>query len=77
MMLYRTGKIPVQAMKAYDGVEMEPVAYQGILFRWGVQQIQVRTEITGIWVAVAPLVRGYGGSCNLVQEISFRIVIFS
>ena len=23
------------------------------------------------------LVRGSGGSCNLVQEISFRIVIFS
>jgi len=26
---------------------------------------------------VAPLVRGFGGSCNLVQEISFRIVKFS
>ena len=27
--------------------------------------------------AVAPLVRGSGGSCNLVQEISFHIVKFS
>jgi len=27
--------------------------------------------------AVAPLVRGSGGSCNLVQEISFHIVTFS
>jgi hypothetical protein len=24
-----------------------------------------------------PLVRGFGGSCNLVQEISFHIVKFS
>ena len=34
----------------------------------GVQQIQLRTEDrTGIWGAVAPLVRGSGGICNLVQ----------
>ena len=26
---------------------------------------------------VAPLVRGSGGSCNLVQEISFHVVKFS
>ena len=25
----------------------------------------------------SPLVRGSGGNCNLVQEISFRIVKFS
>ena len=25
----------------------------------------------------SPLVRGSGGSCNLVQEISFHMVIFS
>ena len=25
----------------------------------------------------SPLVRGSGGSCNLVQEISFRMVTFS
>ena len=25
----------------------------------------------------SPLVRGFGGSCNLVQEISFDIVKFS
>jgi len=34
----------------------------------GVQQIQLRTERTGIW-GRQPLVRGSGGSCNLVQEI--------
>ena len=44
----------------------------------GVQQIQLRTEDreNGDLGAVAPLVWGSGGSCNLVQEISFRIVKF-
>ena len=48
-------------------------------FVWGVQQIQLRTENKekGDLGAVAPLVRGSGGSCNLVQEISFHIVKFS
>ena len=55
------------------------VAYPGILFRGGVQQIQLRTEdrenedLGG----GSPLVRGSGGSCNLIQEISFHIVKFS
>jgi len=46
---------------------------------WGVQQIQLRTEDreNGDLGAVAPLVRGSGGGCNLVQEISFCIVKFS
>jgi len=41
----------------------------------GVQQIQLRTE-NGDPGAVAPytLVKSSGGSCNLVQEISFHIV---
>ena len=47
-----------------------------------VQQIQLRTstERKGIWGGGgggSPLVRGYGGSCNLVQEISLHIVKFS
>ena len=42
----------------------------------GVQQIRLRTERTGIWGG-NPLVRGSGGSCNLVQEISFHMVKFS
>jgi len=55
---------------------MEAVAYPGILFGGGVQQIQFRTEDreNGDLGVVAPLVRGSGGSCNLVQEISFHIV---
>jgi len=44
----------------------------------GVQQIQFRTgqreRGSG---GGSPLVRGSGGSCNLVQEISFHIVKFS
>jgi len=54
------------------------VAYPGILFG-GVQKIQLRTEDgeNGDLGAVAPPVRGSGGSCNLVQEISFHIVKFS
>jgi len=45
----------------------------------GVEQIQLRTEDreNGDLEAVAPLVRGSGGSCNLVQEILFHIVKFS
>ena len=41
----------------------------------GVQKIQLRTE-NGYLGAVAtyPRVKGSGGSCKLVQEISFHIV---
>ena len=57
------------------------MAYPGILFGWGagVQQIQLMTEDreNGDLGAVGPLVRDSGGSCNLVQEISFHIVNFS
>jgi len=43
------------------------------------QQIQSRTgdRENGDLGSVALLVRGSGGSCNLVQEISFHIVKFS
>jgi len=51
------------------------VAYLGILFG-GVQQIQLRTKDreNGDLGGGSPLVRGSGGSYNLVQEISFHIV---
>jgi len=54
------------------------VAYPGILLG-GVQQIQLRTEDreNRDLGAVAAWVRGSGGSCNLVQKISFHIVKFS
>ena len=44
--------------------------------RGGVQQIQLRTEDRDLGGG-SPLVRGSGGSCNVVQEISFHIVKFS
>jgi len=37
----------------------------------------VEERENGDLVGGNPLVRGSGGSCNLVQEISFRIVKFS
>ena len=42
----------------------------------GVQKIQLRKEDrqNGDLGGGSPLVRGSGGSCNLVQEISFHIV---
>ena len=47
--------------------------------RGGVKQIQLKTEDreNGDLGGASPLVRGSGGSCNLVQEISFHIVKFS
>ena len=44
----------------------------------GGQQIKLRTErMGGGSGGGSPLIRGSGGSCNLVQEISFHIVTFS
>ena len=59
-------------------VKEPAVAYPGILFG-GVQQIRLRTEDreNGDLDGGSPLVRGSGGSCNLVQEISFHMVKFS
>ena len=54
------------------------MANPGILFGGGVQQIQLRTEDRERGSGGgSPLVRGSGGSCNLVQEISFHMVKFS
>ena len=59
----------------------DTVAYPGIFFGGGVQQIQLRTENRGQRErgsgGGSPLVRGSGGSCKLVQEISFHMVTFS
>ena len=54
------------------------MVYPGILFGGGgVQQSQLRTEDREQeYGCGSPLVRGSGGSCNLVQEISFHRVIF-
>jgi len=55
---------------------MNSVAYPGILFG-GASPNSVEDRENGDLEVGSPLVRGSGGSCNLVQEISFHIVKFS
>ena len=56
---------------------LRAVEYPGILFVWGGSTNSVEDRENEDLGAVAPLVRASGGSCNLAQEISFRIVKFS
>jgi len=54
------------------------VAYPGILFRGGsTNSVEDRGQREQGSEGGNPLLRGSGGSCNLVQEISFHIVKFS
>ena len=56
------------------------VAYPGILFLGGgcsTNSVEEEDRENGDLGGGRPLVRGSGGSCNLVQEISFHIVRFS
>ena len=55
------------------------VAYPGIFFGGGDSRnsVEDRGERERGSGGGSPLVRGYGGSCNLVQEISFHMVKFS
>ena len=52
------------------------VAYSGILFGGGgsTNSVEYREQRERGSGSGSPLVRGSGGSCNLVQEISFHIV---
>jgi len=63
---------------ALKTVEWSAVAYPGIFFGGGstnsVEDREQRGRGSG---GGSPLGRGSGGSCNLVQEISFHIVKFS
>jgi len=72
--------MPQMSGKSYWGFfHMEgTVAYPGILFR-GVSTNSVEDRGQREWGSGSgsSLVRGSGGSCNLVQEISFHIVKFS
>ena len=54
------------------------MAYPGILFG-GIQEIHLRTEDreNGDLGGGSPLVRGSGGSCNLVKKISVHVLKFS
>ena len=56
------------------------VGYPGILFRGGggsTNSVEDRGQREWGSEGGRPLVRGSGGSCNLVQEISFHMVKFS
>ena len=52
------------------------MAYPGILFGEGSTN-SVKDRENGDLGGGSPLVRGSGGSCNLVQEISFHMVKLS
>jgi len=54
------------------------VAYPGILFEWGgsTNSVKDRGQRERGSGGGSPLLRVSGGSCNLVQEISFHIVNF-
>ena len=55
-------------------IALAPVAYPGILFGRGggsTNSVEDREWGSG---GSSPLVKGSGGSCNLVQEVSFHIV---
>jgi len=57
-----------------------PVAYAGTLFGGGgvsTNTVEERGQSERGCGERKPLVRGSGGSCNLVQEISFHIVKLS
>ena len=61
------------------GHHYAPVAYPGIFFQGGgsTNSVEDRGQRGRGSGGGSPLVRGSGGSCNLVQEISFHIVKFS
>jgi len=50
------------------------VAYPGILFGGSTNSVEDRRQGSG---GGSPLLRSSGGSCNLVQEVSFHTVKFS
>ena len=54
------------------------MAYQAILFgvEGSTNSVELRGQSERGSGDGSPLVRGSGGSCNLVQEISFQIVTF-
>ena len=57
---------------------IQSVAYPGIFFGGGsTNSVEDRGQRGRGSGGGSPLVRGSGGSCNLVQEISFHIVTFS
>ena len=68
-------EVPRNAVKFQ---QTSPVAYPGILFGGGsTNSFEDRGQRERGSGGGSSLVRGSGGRCNLVQEISFHIVKFS
>jgi len=63
----------------YGEEEIQPVAYRGIVFgREGpANSVEDRRQREWGSGGCSPLVEGSGGSCNLVQEISFHVAEIS
>ena len=65
-------------MVAAGGIWCCTVAYPGILFGGGggsTNSVEDRGQRERGSGSSSPLVRGSGGSCNLVQEVSFHIFL--
>ena len=66
------------AALSHDAYHAAAVVYPGILFEGGsTNSVEDRGQRERGSGGGSPLVRGSGGSCNLVEEISFHIVKFS
>jgi len=63
-----------------ETIVLQSFAYPGILFGGGggsTNSVEGRGQRERGYGCGSPLVRGSGGSCNLVQEILFHIIKFS
>jgi hypothetical protein len=59
----------------FDEIRYEAVAYPGILLEGvSINSVEDRGQRERGSGGGSPLVKGSGGSCNLVQETSFHIV---
>jgi hypothetical protein len=70
--------VRIKRVNVANNVCLTSVAYPGILFGGGsINSVEDRGQREQGSGGGSPLVRVSGGSCNLVQEISFHIVNFS
>ena len=73
----QTSMIQYYMLQSYTHLDHRVVAYQEILFGGSTNSVEGRGQGERGSGDGSPLDRGSGGSCNLVQEISFHIVKFS
>jgi hypothetical protein len=72
----RVGSTASRCCSIQEAARFGPVAYPGIFFGGGgsTNSVEDRGQRERGSGGVSPLARGSGGSCNLVQEISFHII---